>query len=481
MDERQQETFEDRSAVIQAEAPRLISAAANCDDHYADVFYELTHRHTCYRADHKSSPSRRTTRSQAKTIEGVGIRHLSEKGHFHWASDGWAPISWFDGAMQTGAAGKSRRTCVQPLISAGTLPPEAPQHLTKAERIQYISALADTISGYDPAISQSTIEYQDVTRRTLVINSNGAAIQQQFRWTGVRISISLNINQQPFTAYLTQGSKNPLSLQFFDTELQLIQEVYNRVRRLTEAAPAPSGPQSVVFAGGWGGIWLHEVLGHALEADIVSTHPMQRRVGTDIADHIITITDDPTLVDGHGSFHFDDEGTPAQRTVLVENGRLRQLLTDRHTAAHRDYRLTGNGRRQDYRHLPLPRMTNLCLEGGTASPGDLISSIKSGIYVDQIRAGRFFKDADRFELDITGGHLIENGRLTYPVKNLTLAGRCSELLYRVKGVAQDQRPDAGTGQCKKYGQIVPISVYAPTVWIETLDAVSSPTSPHGTP
>ncbi len=126
-------------------------------------------------------------------------------------------------------------------------------------------------------------------------------------------------------------------------------------------------------------------------------------------------------------------------------------------------------------------MTNLCLKGGTASPDDLISNIKSGIYVDHIKGGRFFQDTDHFELDVAGAQLIEKGRLTHALKPFRLAGKCSELLWTIKGIASDIQPDIGTGQCKKHGQIVPVSVYAPTVWIETLDAIPIPTSPSDTP
>ena len=482
MDERGQETFKDRSAVIQAEAPRLISVTATHPDNYADIFYELTHRHTLYRVDHKSSPSRQTDRSQTNTIEGVGIRHLSDTEHLHWVCNGWDPNTWLEGAIQIGTAASVEKSVFShPMVAANTLSSETPEQRLKAEKAQFIASLSDMILSYDPSVSQCTIEYQDVTRRTLVINSEGRSIQQQSARAGIRVMVSLNINQQLYKAYLTQGYNDQSDHLFFSSEMELAKEVIGRAHRLPKAITVPSGPLSVIFAGGRGGIWLHEVLGHALEADTVNTHPMHQRMNTNIADTAITITDDPTMANGHGSFDFDDEGTPAQRTVLVDKGRLRQLLTDRHAAKRGDYRLTGNGRRQDYRHLPLPRMTNLCLEGGTASPSDLISSIKTGIYVDQIRGGRFFQDTDRFELDVAGGHLIEKGRLTYPVKRFILTGRCSELLQGIKGIATDVQPDTGTGQCKKHGQIVPISVYAPTVWIETLDALPSPTSPPDAP
>lgn len=481
MDEHQR-IFDDHVSVIQDRAPRLISAAANHPDTYADIFYELTHRQTHYRVDHKSSPSRLITRSQANTIEGLGIRHLLEDDHLHWVSDGWAPASWVDGAKQTRATSHSDETAhLHTLIASKPLAHDAPEYISKAEKKQFIASVADTILGYDTAITQCSIEYQDMTRRTLLINSAGRAIQQQSAWAGVRVRVSLNINQQLYTAYLTQGYQDQFDKLFLGGETQLVTEVVGRAHQLAEAVTAPSGPQSVVFAGGWGGIWLHEVLGHALEGDTFNANPMHQRLDTDIASHNITITDDPTLAGAHGSYDFDDEGTPAQRTVLVDGGRLCQLLTDRYTAKLNGYHHTGNGRRQDYRHLPLPRMTNLCLKGGTASPEDLISNIKSGIYVDHIKGGRFFEDTDRFELDVAGAQRIEKGRLTNPLKPFRLAGKCNELLWTINGIARDVQPDIGTGQCKKHGQIVPVSVYAPTVWIETLDAIPLPTLPFDMP
>jgi TldD protein len=227
---------------------------------------------------------------------------------------------------------------------------------------------------------------------------------------------------------------------------------------------------SVVLGPGWPGILLHEAVGHGLEGDFnrKGSSAFAGRVGKRVASKGVTVIDDGTLPDRRGSLSIDDEGTPTGRTVLIEDGILRGYMQDTLNARLMGVAPTGNGRRESFAHLPMPRMTNTCMLGGDADPQEIVRSVKKGIYASNFGGGQVDITNGKFVFSMAEAYLIENGRITAPVKGATLIGNGPDALTRVTMIGNDMRLDSGIGTCGKDGQSVPVGVGQPTLRIEGL-------------
>ena len=237
-----------------------------------------------------------------------------------------------------------------------------------------------------------------------------------------------------------------------------------------QSVPAPAGEMPVVLGPGWSGVLWHEAVGHGLEGDFhrKKTSVFTRMMGDMIASPGVTVVDDGTLADRRGSLTIDDEGTPTQRNVLIENGRLVGLMQDRQNARLMGVRPTGNGRRESHAYAPMPRMTNTIMLGGDKDPQEIIGSVKKGLYCANFGGGQVDIVSGKFVFTITEGYLIENGKIAAPVKGATLIGAGSEALTKVGMVGNDMALDPGIGTCGKDGQGVPVGVGQPTLRIEAL-------------
>jgi TldD protein len=236
------------------------------------------------------------------------------------------------------------------------------------------------------------------------------------------------------------------------------------------SVPAPAGEMPVVLGPGWSGVLWHEAVGHGLEGDFhrKKTSVFTRMMGDMIASPGVTVVDDGTLVDRRGSLTIDDEGTPTQRNVLIENGRLVGLMQDRQNARLMGVRPTGNGRRESHAYAPMPRMTNTIMLGGDKDPQEIIGSVKKGLYCANFGGGQVDIVSGKFVFTITEGYLIEDGKIAAPVKGATLIGAGSEALTKVGMVGNDMALDPGIGTCGKDGQGVPVGVGQPTLRIDAL-------------
>ncbi len=237
-----------------------------------------------------------------------------------------------------------------------------------------------------------------------------------------------------------------------------------------ESVDAPAGEMPVVLGAGWSGVLWHEAVGHGLEGDFhrKKTSLFTHLMGQMIASPGVTVVDDGTLADRRGSLTIDDEGTPTQRNVLIENGKLVGLMQDRMNARLMGVKPTGNGRRQSHAYAPMPRMTNTIMLGGNAHPDEIVASVKKGLYAKNFGGGQVDIVSGKFVFSITEGYLIENGKITKPVKGATLIGSGSEALTRVGMVGNDMAIDPGIGTCGKDGQGVPVGVGQPTLRIDAL-------------
>jgi TldD protein len=237
-----------------------------------------------------------------------------------------------------------------------------------------------------------------------------------------------------------------------------------------DAKPAPAGEMTVVLGSGWPGILLHEAVGHGLEGDFnrKGSSVFAGRIGQRVASKGVTVVDDGTLADRRGSLNIDDEGNPTQRNVLIEDGILKGYMQDSMNARLMKTPVTGNGRRESFAHLPMPRMTNTYMLSGDKAPAEIIASVKKGLYAVNFGGGQVDITSGKFVFSASEAYMIENGKVTYPVKGATLIGNGPDAMTRVSMIGTDMSLDSGVGTCGKEGQSVPVGVGMPTVRMDGL-------------
>ena len=265
---------------------------------------------------------------------------------------------------------------------------------------------------------------------------------------GGRVSFSVLAGEDYFTDHATTAAKQAIDL--------------------LSATAAPAGEFDVVLGSGWPGVLIHEAVGHGLEGDFnrKGTSAFSSLMGEAVASPLVTVIDDGTLADRRGSLNIDDEGTPTTRNVLIEKGKLVGYIQDKQNASlMKGSRLTGNGRRQDFRFAPMPRMTNTYMAGGDSTPEEIIASVKRGIFATTFGGGQVDITNGDFTFSATCAYLIEDGKLTRPIKGATLIGNGPKALHNVTMVGNDEALDRGVGTCGKAGQGVPVGVGMPTIRI----------------
>jgi TldD protein len=270
-----------------------------------------------------------------------------------------------------------------------------------------------------------------------------------------------------------QGAGGRRTLEIFQEALDpraLAREAARQAILLLSAQEAPAGPMEVVLGPGWPGILLHEAIGHGLEADFnrKKTSAFSGLVGQKVASELCTVVDDGTIPFRRGSLNVDDEGHPTNRTVLIENGVLKGYLQDRLSSRLMGVPATGNGRRQGYDHIPLPRMTNTFMMAGQSTREEVIRSVKRGLYATHFGGGQVNITSGKFVFSASEAYLIEDGKVTVPVKGASLIGDGPTVLKRVTMVANDLQLDQGIGICSKDGQMIPVGVGLPTIKIDQI-------------
>jgi TldD protein len=250
--------------------------------------------------------------------------------------------------------------------------------------------------------------------------------------------------------------------------MEYAREAVRQAQVNLQAEEAPAGNMTVVLGPGWPGILLHEAIGHGLEGDFnrKGTSAFSGRIGERVASNLCTVVDDGTLPGRRGSLSIDDEGTPTEKTVLIENGILKGYMQDKLNARLMGVKPTGNGRRESYAHLPMPRMTNTYMLPGQSDPDEIMQSVKKGLYARNFGGGQVDITSGKFVFSASEAYLIENGRITRPVKGATLIGNGPDVLTKVSMVGNDMHLDSGVGTCGKDGQSVPVGVGQPTLKID---------------
>jgi TldD protein len=343
--------------------------------------------------------------------------------------------------------------------------------LDDADKVKLLEALEAEARAADPRVKQVMASLSGVEERILVVRSDGTMAADHRPL--VRLNLTVIVEQNGRREQASHGGGGRFSYRQFIEQGLVREYARDAVREALvnlEAGEAPAGAMKVVLGPGWPGILLHEAIGHGLEGDFnrKGTSAFAGRLGERVAAPGVTVVDDGTLTNRRGSLSVDDEGTPTQCTTLIEDGILKAYLQDTLNARLMNVAPTGNGRRESYAHMPLPRMTNTYMRAGSHDPAEIIRSVDKGLYAVNFGGGQVDITSGKFVFTASEAYLIENGKVTRPVKGATLIGNGPDVLTRVTMVGNDLALDPGVGTCGKEGQGVPVGVGQPTLLIDGL-------------
>jgi len=408
--------------------------------------------------------------------QGVGVRATSgEKTGFAYSDELVLPAL----EQAAGAARAIARQGQEKQVQAwqrSTVPPLYPldDPTTSVDDEQKTALLLEidrATRALDQRIEQVIVSLASSQDLVLITASDGTMAADIRPLIRLNVSVIMEQNGQREQGYSGGGARADLS--YFvdsDTPMEFAREAVRQAAVQLEAQPAPAGTMPVVLGPGWPGILLHEAVGHGLEGDFnrKGLSAFSGKIGQKVASEQCTIVDDGTIANRRGSLAVDDEGTPGQNTVLIENGILRAYMQDKLNARLMGVEVTGNGRRESFAHVPMPRMTNTYMLAGSHDPAEIIASVDKGIYAPNFGGGQVDITSGKFVFSASEAYLIENGEVTTPVKGAMLIGDGPEALGRISMVGDDLKLDTGVGTCGKEGQSVPVGVGQPTLKIDEL-------------
>ncbi|MDP1773435.1 MAG: metalloprotease TldD [Methylobacter sp.] len=343
--------------------------------------------------------------------------------------------------------------------------------LEDQQKIDLLRRVDSETRKLDNRIEEVIVSLVGVHEHILVARQDGSLVADVRPLVRMNVTVIVEQNGQREQGSMGGGGRSDYS--YFldqDTALGYGREAVRQALVNLEAVEAPAGNMTVVLGSGWPGILLHEAIGHGLEGDFnrKGTSAFSGRVGERVASDLCTVVDDGTLPGRRGSLSIDDEGTPTEKTVLIENGILKGYMQDNLNARLMGVKPTGNGRRESYAHLPMPRMTNTYMLPGQHDPEEIIKSVKNGLYAKNFGGGQVDITSGKFVFSASEAYLIENGKITRAVKGATLIGNGPDVLTKVSMVGTDLALDSGVGTCGKDGQSVPVGVGQPTLKIDGL-------------
>ncbi|HUH86705.1 MAG TPA: metalloprotease TldD [Pusillimonas sp.] len=437
---------------------------------YADLYFQYT------RSEGWSLEEGIVKTGSFSIGQGVGVRAISgEKTAFAYSDTLSA-----DALLSSARAVRSiaRQGAGRQKIITGT---DAPGHdlypaidplntLSAPDKVALLGRLEAMARAADPHIIQVMAGLGAEYDVILVAGSDGrlAADVRPL----VRLSLTVIAERDGRREMGHSGGGGRAGLEFFTDDVlrSYVQRATHEALTNLSARPAPAGEMTVVLGAGWPGILLHEAVGHGLEGDFnrKGSSVFAGRVGERVASKGVTVVDDGTLADRRGSLNIDDEGNPTQRNVLIEDGILKGYMQDSLNARLMKTAVTGNGRRESFAHLPMPRMTNTYMLAGPDDPKEIIASVKNGLYAVNFGGGQVDITNGKFVFSASEAYMIENGKISYPVKGATLIGNGPEAMTRVSMIGNDMQLDSGVGTCGKDGQSVPVGVGMPTIRMDGL-------------
>src|SRR5512140_3617490 len=462
--------FFERYGLTETDLQRYLSAALSAGGEYADLYFE-----------HLTSTGISIDESMVKSATqgisaGCGVRVISGERTGYAHTDDLAPEKILHAARTAAliASGPAKSPVVslneQPHASLYPVPVSA----SAAEiqpKLELVFRADRAARAYDPRIVQVRASYADEVRRILVVGSDGTLAEDLQPLS--RMSVFCIAKQNSNSSRGTAGGGGRVGIDYFQTDRtpeHFAKEAARQAIIQLDAREAPAGEMEVVLGPGWPGILLHEAIGHGLEADFnrKGTSAFTGLLGKRVASDKCTVVDNGTMPNRRGSINVDDEGSPTQNTVLIEKGILKGYLSDKLSSKLMGMPDTGNGRRESYEHIPMPRMTNTYMLAGDDSPEDIIRSVKRGVYAVNFGSGQVDITNGKFVFAASEAYLIEDGKITAPLKNATLIGNGPDALTKVSMVGSDLQLDEGVGTCGKDGQSVPVGVGIPTIKVDRL-------------
>jgi TldD protein len=437
---------------------------------FADVYFQLSREESWALEDGIVKDG------SASIEQGVGVRALSgEKTGFAYSDEIVLPA--LEEASRAARAiavhgGEGRVQAWQPKAGHNLyLPVDVTTSMKDEQKVAWLERVDRETRKLDPRIVQVMASVTAVHEVVLVANTDGELAADVRPLVRFNVSVLVEQNGRREQGYAGAGGRYSLDdLVAGDRPLQLAREAVRQALLNLESIPAPAGPMTVVLGPGWPGVLLHEAIGHGLEGDFnrKGTSAFANRIGQRVASEECTIVDDGTLSRRRGSLNIDDEGTTTQCTTLIENGVLVGYLQDKLNARLMGVKPTGNGRRESFAHVTMPRMTNTYMRPGKHSPEEIIASVERGIYAVNFGGGQVDITSGKFVFSASEAYAIENGKLGAPLKGATLIGNGPDVLTRVSMVGNDLKLDDGVGTCGKEGQSVPVGVGQPTLRVDNL-------------
>ena len=436
---------------------------------YADLYFQYT------RSESWSLEEGIVKSGSFNIDQGVGVRAVSgEKTAFAYSDDiGLAALESAARATRAIARqGQSGRARVVKRATGHNLytPHDPIASLQDQNKVALLERIERRARSLDPRVTQVMAHLAGEYEVVLVARSDGklAADVRPL----VLLSLQVIVEQDGRREQGSSGGGGRFDYAYFTDEIidGYAKKAVDQALVNLAARPAPAGTMTVVLGPGWPGVLLHEAIGHGLEGDFnrKGTSAFSGRIGERVATPGVTVVDDGTIVRRRGSLNIDDEGQPTQRNVLIENGVLKSYMQDSLNARLMGVKPTGNGRRESYAHIPMPRMTNPYMLNGDRQREEIIASVKNGLYAVNFGGGQVDITSGKFVFSASEAYVIENGKLTYPVKGATLIGNGPDALTRVAMIGDDMALDPGVGTCGKEGQSVPVGVGQPTLRIDGL-------------
>ena len=464
--------FDQHFGIGAGDLEKILATATGKNADYADLYFE-------YRRNEGISLEEGLVKNCSQsTANGVGVRVLAEtKTGYAYTDD--ITIENLELAARTAQYIAQNQQSQLP-VSAGQSRSEAHDlypikvpvnDIALDKKVALLYEIDQFARGLDPRVKNVFVSLASEYKIILVAASQGLVVGDIQPLT--RLNVSCIAEENGDRQMGSFGGGGRVEFGFF-IDAQDYQRYAREAVRLAilnlSAQDAPAGTLDVVLGPGWPGILLHEAIGHGLEGDFnrKQTSAFSGRMGQRVASELCTVIDDGTIPSRRGSINVDDEGTLTHRTILIENGILKGYLQDRLNASLMKMPLTGNGRRESYAHIPMPRMTNTFMLAGQSQPEDILRSVKKGLYAVSFGGGQVDITSGKFVFSASEAYLIEDGQVTQPVKGATLIGNGPDVLTRVSMVGADLKLDEGVGTCGKDGQSVPVGVGLPTIKIDGL-------------
>jgi len=464
-------SFLSRFNLTSRDLERYLAESLDRGGDYADLYFE-------YISTSSLSLDESIIKGATQGISvGCGVRVLAGERTGYAYTDDLAPEKMLHAARVAAqiAAGPGPAARVEVAARAAEhdlYPVPAPEaDAGLAPKLELLERADKTARAWDPRVFQVRAGYADEVRHILIATSDGRLTEDCQPLS--RLSVMALAREGANIQRGMDGGGGRVTLDYFRTVRtpeDFAREAARQAIIQLEAADAPAGEMTVVLGPGWPGILLHEAVGHGLEADFnrKKVSAFSGLIGRQVASPLCTVVDDGTMPGRRGSLNVDDEGNPTTRTVLIEKGVLKGYLQDRLSSRILGTAPTGNGRRESYQHMPMPRMTNTFLLAGEDAPEDILRSVDRGLYCATFGGGQVDITSGKFVFSASESYLIEGGRITRPVRNATLIGNGPDVMTKVTMVGHDLRLDHGIGTCGKEGQNVPVGVGIPTIRIDRL-------------